>query len=200
MNYIEIEQWLLNTIPGIVILGAIGSIVGSILLWITVKGIKYITVFVFEKTTELIWKFLFNASVSYAREYFRARDLVNVLSSKSSPLPISLLYFKVQRKEFFYSILGALCFFISLLLFIFVGTEYTKTSIFFVAMTFLYAHDAVMYSIYLKIIENKFLKEDEEDIKQTHINRDDVFEEAEPIIDSWYENRKKHNKAIKKDS
>ena len=200
MNYIEIETWLLNTVPGIILLGAIGSILGSILLWLTIKSIKIFAAFLLEKTNEIIWKFLFNTVVSYARAYFRARDLVNILSSKPTALPISLLYAKTQRKEAFHSIAGLISFFVSLLLFIFVGTEYTKTSVFFVALTFLYTHDAIIYSIFLKIIENKYLHEDEENINKLHLNKDDVFKEAEPFIDEWYEKRqKKHNKAIKKD-
>lgn len=197
MNYIEIETWLINTIPGIILLGAIGSIVGSIFLWMFIKIVKAFSAFFIEKTDEIVWKFLFNLIVGYARAYFRARDLVNILSSRADALPISMLYAKVQRKATFYSLAALISFFISLLLFILLGTEYVKTSIFFVACTFIYTHDAIILSIFIKLIEDIYLREDEESIKKLHLNKYDVFKEAQLLFDKWYEGwEKKKEKQV----
>lgn len=197
MNIQQIEIWLLNTVPGIIILGAVGSILGSIFLWIAVRGIKALAAFIINKTNEVVWNFIFSAVATYTRAYLRARELVKLVSAKEDILPVSLLYSRTLRKQFFYSVTALIAFFISLLLFIFVGTEYTKTSVFFIAITFMSFHDSLIYDFYLKMIENKYLSEGEGEVDRMHLNKDDVLKDADVLIENWLD-KKKHNPQVDK--
>lgn len=126
MSYSEIEVWLLNTILGLIVLGAIGSIAGSIFLWIVVKMAKASVGFLVEKSNQMLSSFIVNITISYMRSYLRARELVNIAHTKPTVVPIGILYAKTLRRQFFYSSFAALCFFISVMLFVLFGVEYPK--------------------------------------------------------------------------
>lgn len=58
-------------------------------------------------------------------------------------------------------------------------------------MTFLYSHDAIVYSAYLNIIENLHLKESEKQTNEMFLNRDAVLDETIKLMDDRIADRKK---------
>ncbi|EGQ7787872.1 hypothetical protein ID500_003437, partial [Vibrio cholerae] len=121
----ELVVWLKDTIPGIIVLGAFGSILGAFLLWAIAK----ITLKLWSFAKRKIDKQVLNVMLRYMKGYLVARATILQLQNKNSTASIIALYSRVLTDKQTSSILSFLLF-ISLTIFLSVtGTEYLKTSV-----------------------------------------------------------------------
>lgn len=185
MNYTAIETWLVSTVPGIIILGAAGSVLGTMTLWLTIKIIKSLFIFILKQSDSLLSRITINLLLTYTRAYINAKEMITTLSNKNSELPITLLYIKITRQKYYFSTICTVSLFISILLFSFQGTEYPKLTISFVAITFALLHDSIIYSVYLKMIERNYIGAHESEIKNKKLSKKEILLESKNIINNW---------------
>ncbi|HDM8172613.1 TPA: hypothetical protein P0E23_005300 [Vibrio harveyi] len=153
----ELVVWLKDTIPGIIVLGAFGSILGAFLLWVTAK----VTLKLWSFAKRKIDKQVLNVMLRYMKGYLVARATILQLQNKNSTASIIALYSRVLTDKQTSSILSCLLF-ISLTIFLAVtGTEYLKTSVFLVSMFFMFLHDAIIYRV-LQLLFDTYLFGNEE--------------------------------------
>lgn len=155
----DLILWFKDTIPGIILLGAIGSILGAFVLWVVSVIAKRLFSFLRkaydDKTSKL---FLF-----YARRYLAARASLIQLDCKKKYVPMSALYTKTIIDKQTSSILAWVLFFILTLLFTIYGTIHLKTTVLFVSLFFLFFHDA-MFLLAVQYCYDKYLSGKESDL------------------------------------
>ncbi|HDZ9478486.1 TPA: hypothetical protein RUZ88_003640, partial [Vibrio cholerae] len=102
----ELVVWLKDTIPGIIVLGAFGSILGAFLLWAIAK----ITLKLWSFTKRKIDKQVLNVMLRYMKGYLVARATILQLQNKNSTASIIALYSRVLTDKQTSSILSFLLF------------------------------------------------------------------------------------------
>ncbi|MDO6525453.1 hypothetical protein Q4519_07120 [Motilimonas sp. 1_MG-2023] len=175
MNFVEITEWLKSTIPGIIILGAIGSIAGTFILWFTIKLFKelfrllnlFMNRFVGEKLAKLF--------ISYMRVYFKARAIFYQLTTKKSKLQLQILYQKTLADRNLIIIIAFIMLLITSLVFIFTGTTYPKTSVSLVALTIIFVHDSIFMAHWVRKMSYHFYGREEDIAKNTYADEDAVL-------------------------
>ncbi|EGQ9396154.1 hypothetical protein [Vibrio cholerae] len=160
----ELVVWLKDTIPGIIVLGAFGSILGAFLLWAIAK----ITLKLWSFAKRKIDKQVLNVMLRYMKGYLVARATILQLQNKNSTASIIALYSRVLTDKQTSSILSFLLF-ISLTIFLSVtGTEYLKTSVFLVSMFFMFLHDAIVYRVLQLLFDTYLFGNEEKFAKATY--------------------------------
>ncbi|ELB2250065.1 hypothetical protein QNZ72_004523 [Vibrio parahaemolyticus] len=160
----ELVVWLKDTIPGIIVLGAFGSILGAFLLWVTAK----VTLKLWSFAKRKIDKQVLNVMLRYMKGYLVARATILQLQNKNSTASIIALYSRVLTDKQTSSILSCLLF-ISLTIFLAVtGTEYLKTSVFLVSMFFMFLHDAIVYRVLQLLFDTYLFGNEEKFAKATY--------------------------------
>ncbi|CAH7204528.1 conserved membrane hypothetical protein [Vibrio chagasii] len=160
----ELVVWLKDTIPGIIVLGAFGSILGAFLLWVTAK----VTLKLWSFAKRKIDKQVLNVMLRYMKGYLVARATILQLQNKNSTASIIALYSRVLTDKQTSSILSCLLF-ISLTIFLSVtSTEYLKTSVFLVSMFFMFLHDAIVYRVLQLLFDTYLFGKEEKFAKATY--------------------------------
>ncbi|AXN30214.1 hypothetical protein [Vibrio coralliilyticus] len=160
----ELVVWLKDTIPGIIVLGAFGSILGAFLLWVTAK----VTLKLWSFAKRKIDKQVLNVMLRYMKGCLVARATILQLQNKNSTASIIALYSRVLTDKQTSSILSCLLF-ISLTIFLAVtGTEYLKTSVFLVSMFFMFLHDAIVYRVLQLLFDTYLFGNEEKFAKATY--------------------------------
>ncbi|WP_264403242.1 hypothetical protein [Vibrio owensii] len=160
----ELVVWLKDTIPGIIVLGAFGSILGAFLLWVTAK----VTLKLWSFAKRKIDKQVLNVMLRYMKGYLVARATILQLQNKNSTASTIALYSRVLTDKQTSSILSCLLF-ISLTIFLAVtGTEYLKTSVFLVSMFFMFLHDAIVYRVLQLLFDTYLFGNEEKFAKATY--------------------------------
>ncbi|MBM4941656.1 hypothetical protein H2659_17770 [Vibrio cholerae] len=178
MNYVEIASWLKDTIPGIILLGMIGSLAAGIAAWLLSKLYKglirlnnYLIVKVFgESVTKL--------GIFYLRYYYTVRSTVGQLRNKDKELPLIVIHqqFLASRNL---SVITFLIFsLVAYLMFLFVGTSYPKTTALFVAIAFLSMNDSIVFSLWARKVEDYFYGVEKGIAEETYKTRDAVILES----------------------
>ncbi len=67
MDYVQVSEWLKNTILGIIILGAIGSIAAGFIIWLCSKLVKFSTFLVIKIFGQNLAKFFYRLFTTILR-------------------------------------------------------------------------------------------------------------------------------------
>lgn len=178
ISLLDISIWLKSTVLGIVILGAIGSIVGVMVLWVLTKIFKRIAIAISNTVSENTFKVI----GVYIKGYLRFRGTLLQLINKNKVDSVAAFHANVVSKKTISVILSWLLFITCYFIFLFFDTEYIKTSVFFVALFFLFLHDACMYAVCQWLIEHYLFGREEEISKSTYSDESIVLLETIILI------------------
>lgn len=185
MDYTEISFWLKNTIPGILILGAIGSILGPLLLWVFYKFLRWFGRMINFFILTFFGKPIAAFGVIYMQQYFIIRAVIYQSINKKKYNSLLLLHQKICANKVVNGIGFIVLFMSTYFIFLFTGTEYLKTAIFSVSFTFIFLHDYILYSVFQNKIEHYFLGFERNISESTYENKDTVKEETFYSIASY---------------
>ncbi|WP_337917119.1 hypothetical protein [Vibrio cholerae] len=188
MNIVELSEWLKSTIPGIILLGAVGSIIGSIIIYFSIKLFKSLTNAINVFFVRLFGDNFFKLIVFYMRLYYKARSLLFQLKEKEDQIPLLILHQRVLADRNLIFIIAFVLVLITTLLFIFTGALYPKTAVFLVSLSIIFVHDALFVSYWAGKIEKHFYGLESDFSKYTYDNKDtvicEIFISAENRISS----------------
>lgn len=187
----ELTEWLKSTIPGIIILGAIGSVIGALAIWLLLHLLRIVGRFLDFVAGKVITDNFFKLIWFYVRQYFVFRSLLAQLTNKSSYVSLSVLHTKLATYKLISAFTAILTFCISYFLFLLLGTEYPKSTAFFVAAFFLSAHDAIMCQVLQVLVERKLFGYEYDVARGTYKDESILILDA---ILSW----KEHHPKLKK--
>lgn len=177
MNIVEITEWLKTTIPGIILLGAIGSIFGVIIIWFSIKLFKIVISAVKTFIDKVLGENFFKLFVGYMKLYYQARGLILQLKEKDDQIPLVVLHQQALANRNLISLMGFVLFLLTVLLFVFTGTDYPKTAIFLVSLSIIFIHDAIFVSYWTKQICRHFYGYQLDLSKNTYANKNTVIQE-----------------------
>ena len=126
LEYSHITEWLKNTIPGIIILGGLGSIFGIFILWILPKTARFAV-----NTTKYFLIKIFGRCFAefgfiYMREYYKFRSTLLQLRYKSKKTSLIILHQNISNQRIVSCLSALILFITTYFLFLITGTEYTK--------------------------------------------------------------------------
>ncbi|WP_318436386.1 hypothetical protein [Photobacterium leiognathi] len=181
----ELVFWLKDTIPGIIVLGAFGSILGAFLLWAIAK----VTIKIWSFAKRKINKQVLNLMLRYMKGYLIARATILQLQNKNNTASIIALYSRVLTDKQTSSILSFLLL-ITLTIFLSVtGTEYLETSVFLVSLFFIFLHDAIVYRVLQLLFDTYLFGSEEKIAKNTYtdniVSIIDLIISLRPYIDKF---------------
>ncbi|EJV9415949.1 hypothetical protein N7891_004191 [Vibrio vulnificus] len=175
MDYIQISEWLKNTIPGIIILGAIGSIAAGVVIWLLSKLAK-----VLMSLNRYLVVQVFGANVAkfcilYLRQYYTLRATISQLFNKEQELPLVVIHqrFLANRNL---SCFAALLFSITaILLFLLHETDFPKATASFVALSILCINDTIAYGVWANRVAKFFYGNEESVAEETYKTKESVL-------------------------
>ena len=157
MEVDNIVYWLKNSIWGIVILGAFGSLLGVVFF----SAIKYI----FSKIVGFLGHFsnksFIRISLSYIRKYLVLRATILQLRNKGNNYSLTSLHNRYLLDKQTAVIISWVLFFIITVLFSIFGAEYAMLGAFLVSIFFLFLHEAIV-SVVLCWVFDEYLYSSEE--------------------------------------
>lgn len=165
------EEWFRNSIPGIIILGAIGSILAMLVLYLFRKILHFVSLFMKSILNKVFILGMENIIFKYFRLYLNFKGTLFQLKHRKKNLSIIILYKKYSSYRDVSYLLFIGFFLISYFLLLFYSTEYFKTTIALIALTIISFHDALVYTAMTRRIELEFLSEEEEFAKNTYSDK-----------------------------
>lgn len=173
MDFGSISSWLKETIPGIILLGAVGSLFGAFILWLLSKAIKAlsgITLKILSSSTNKVF-------VNYFRQYLTFRATFFQLKNKRREVPLIVLHISASHARAISMLLSWILFLCAYFNFLLFGTEYLYTSILLVALLFMAAHDALINTVYTWMIEHYLYQSERDFATETYATEDSLWQE-----------------------
>lgn len=177
----EIASWLKETIAGIIILGAFGSILGGIFLWLGHKLVKQFLKVMFHLSNNIFIAIL----KQYFKFYLSIRGTSLQLINKNKIASIIVLHQRVLSYRTVSEILTVLFAVIVYLNFAFYGTQNFWTSVIFWALLFMSAHDWVLYTVAENMINRHLTNIETEISEETYKNDDVLFLEGLNVLKDY---------------
>lgn len=178
MDYIQISEWLRNTIPGIIILGAIGSIAAGVIIWLLSKLAKIII-----SVNRYLVVQVFGASVAkfcilYLRQYYTLRATISQLFNKEQELPLVVIHQRFLANRNLSGVAALLFSITAILLFLLHGTDFPIATASFVAVSILCINDTVVYGIWANKVAKFFYGNEESVAEETYRTKESVLLES----------------------
>lgn len=178
MDYVIISDWLKNTIPGIIILGALGSLIAGFVIWFAIKLFKLISYLNRFVIVRVFGENLSKIGVFYARSYYTLRATAFQLFNKQKELPLIILHQNLLANRNI-SIINVLIFLLTTyFMFLLFDTSYPKTTALFVCLFILSLHDAILFTIWSNKIGEYFYGHEASIAKNTYESRDMVVTQS----------------------
>lgn len=178
MDYVTISGWLKNTIPGIILLGALGSLLAGFSVWLAVKMFKLLIRLNRFVLVKVFGENLAKLGVFYARTYYILRATIFQISNKKKDLSLIVLHQSLLANRN----ISTLCFLVFFLstyfMFLFFGTSFPKTTALLVCLSILSFHDAILFTVWVHKIEEYFYGDEALIAKHTYESRDMVVTES----------------------
>ncbi len=118
--------------------------------------------------TKILGENLAKILFSFLKQYFVLKGTIFQLRNKNEKMSLIVMHQKFLADRNFMVTVATIFFVASYFLFLFEGATYTKTSIFFIIVTFLCGHDAIAFSIWSNKIQKIFYGKEAEFAKQTY--------------------------------
>lgn len=189
MDFTTIETWLKNTIPGIIVLGAVGSIAAIIFLYFFKKLSNYFITYLKFILDKMIFIGIYKIMFKYLKFYLKFKGTLSQLKNRKKDLSIVIMHKKYLAIRDTSYLISIIFFLISYFLMLFTGTEYLKTSVTSVALTIIFFHDAILNALLVYKIEEMFFGQEEEFAKNTYVDENTLT--IEVILFSEKLNNKK---------
>ncbi|HHY0437728.1 TPA: hypothetical protein ACX3GA_004611 [Vibrio parahaemolyticus] len=186
IDFVSISEWLKTTIPGIVLLGAFGSVAGVALLTLLNK----VTRTSYRLVSDAFLNRFLDLFLIYVKAYLSARSNVFQLKNKSKDVELLAYYIKVVSEKRSSSMLAWLSFFIIVLLFVITVTVYIKTLVFFIAIFFVVFHDSICWLVIQALMDNVFHKEELDFAKNTYSDEHVAITELDLLLKERRANEK----------
>ena len=184
MDITSLSIWLKTTIPGIILLGAIGSVSGVFLIWLLSKIAKLVWRKFVISATKVFGKNLFKFSIFYMRTYYVQKAIFLQLINKKKYLSASVYIQKSLSNRNIAWLFFITFSLVTIGLFVFKGTTYPKTSSLLVAITILIFHDAIALTIWCGKLGKSFYGIETEVAENTYKSKESVIiESAYSLID-----------------
>ena len=178
MDYVMISGWLKDTIPGIIILGALGSLIAGFFIWFAIKLFKLITHLNRFILVKVFGENLAKIGVFYARSYYILRATVFQLFNKQKELPLIILHQRLLANRNI-SIINALIFLLATyFMFLFFDTSFPKTTALLVCLSILSLHDAILFTVWSNKIDEYFYENEASIARNTYESRDMVVTQS----------------------
>lgn len=178
MDFTALESWLKNTIPGIIVLGAVGSIAAIIFLYFLKKILKNFLTLLKFMINKMIVIGIKKIMFKYLKFYFEFKGTLAQLKNRNKDLSLVIMHKRYIANRDTSFIISIIFFLISYFLMLFSGTEYLKTSVACVTLTILFFHDAILNALLVYKIEKIFFGQEEEFAKNTYLDENTLTIEA----------------------